>query len=249
MMFLGFSFYFSVFGCTANSVEKTNDSASVEKSVVLSTLQHRLTWDAEGVTQSPGESLIFETDQGYRVTLQRGHLVSYSFRLYPCPEAAAGLLSWLIPAAHAGHSDFDVPSNWQSPWVEDLLALETVVRDPIAMDDQRYCEGIYSVARADQHTENRPENPDMINWSLWVVGQYEKEGQSGDFEFQTAIPSEAYWQIAATGSGEHGVVTVHRALANLFDGVVFESDSSERSARTLLLNLTRHATLTMELNP
>ena len=89
----------------------------------------------------------------------------------------------------------------------------------------------------------------MINWSLWVVGQYEKEGQVGDFEFQTAIPSEWYWPIAATGSGEHGVVTVHRELMHLFDGIEFQSDSSERSARTLLLNLTRHATFNLELNP
>ncbi len=216
--------------------------ASLDSAVEVG-VRYLLGWDTEGAERREG-SWHIETDLGYSVRLDVGYLVSHAATLVPCPQAS--LLDLIIGTAHAGHGDESDPVEVYTPRVEDLLAAETVELGERPRSGALYCRIHYLVALGiEGETENLPAEPDMIDRSLYLRGEWVRGEESGPIEVDTglayggfkAIADEAGAPFELDTSEAGAIIELRRPLARLFDGLELAELEGDTGDRAVLRNL------------
>jgi len=138
------------------------------------------------ITGSPND----DRPNGDAFVLQSADVVLYSIRFPECEEFTRAV-SWFIPAAYAGHSDINIPSNLNKPTVLDLLEPAEIVYQ-YAIPEQTICFAATTFARWDGSTSNLPDNiiPEEP-FSIRIQGDCSNsDAEELNFDIQTAIPSE-----------------------------------------------------------
>ena len=202
-----------------------------------SEVQYQLTWSDQYPDEHPDGGWVFLNDLGYSIHLVRGYVVSYSVRLEPCRSTVRWPI--LSSVAYAGHSDFLDASNSPS-YVEDLLSLQNIDVAAISVEGTAYCDGVYTIARADQQTLQLPSEVDMTSQSLWLEGDWQREGVDASFLLHTSIPAQemiALSEVVVDGEGDRGILLVQRDVHRLFDQVDFIAEEDGRLALQVLTNL------------
>ena len=140
-----------------------------------------------------------ERPNGDVFTLERANVVLYSIRFPEC-EALSRSMSFFFPVAHAGHSDVNIPSNWNRPTVLDLLE-PTPLMVQYHIPEQSMCFAASTFARWDESTLNLPVDEELGEaYSIELLGSCSTlSGEEHTFIIQTAVPSERIEPL----SGQH----------------------------------------------
>lgn len=226
------------------------------------TLTYRYEWGVEGVQFSPSEGTwSVQTDLGYEVVVERGYVVSASVQLTEC-EQHAGVMGrfWeslgLIPRARAGHGGRRNPAAITQGVTESLVSLTDREAGSAHALSASYCGVHYLVAPGDAATRFLPENPQMVDRTLYVEGRWRAPGSSEwvafvvDTSLNWGILTKLYPPGLYQYEGEERVVdtskggalvVVRRNAAWLFDGIDFQG-LTEKQLSTRLLNAFFEAT-------
>lgn len=119
-------------------------------------------------------------------TITRFDVVLYSMRLPECLNTASQ--SFGFNSAWAGHSDINIPSDWQQPQVLSLVTDGTVEHTQ-SFPSQRLCHVGVTYARWDGATLNVP-NTTEEPYSILLEGVCDVGEEQIPFRLQTKIPSE-----------------------------------------------------------
>ena len=196
---------------------------------------------------------VFYTDDDTMFVVDYAYVVLYSIRLGDCSLYAKNtanpvfhsLLDFFVPSALAGHSDIDVPTNWQYPYVVDLLKPQSVeiYRE---FREQSVCDFALTFARADEDTngiELPPVDRDIIGSSLLLHTTCIHPQGRRSMLLQTSIPSERVERVSVEGKPEEnqrymGDLSIIGYTENMFHGVGCDTEENVASLQ-VLLNLQR----------
>lgn len=225
-------------------------------------ITYRLDWEwgrAKPHDHSPGWTTI--NDLGYQVSVKRGYLVTGQVQLIPCQDGdhqhpLSRLINPLRPQpASAGHGGERNETKSTRPYVESLLQPVQADLETISVSGTEYCQAHYLVAYAVEAAKNLPLEMDMIGTSLFLEGEYHlRDAKSArSFTLKTNLAWGALTDLnyarqesplVTNGSVVAGdgpvIVTFHRNLGALFDGVDFDHMSETDRVKTVLRSLTKH---------
>lgn len=196
---------------------------------------------------------VFYTDDDTVFVVDYAYAVLYSIRLGDCSLYAQNhtnpvfhsLLDFFVPSALAGHSDIDIPTNWQYPYVVDLLNPQSVeiYRE---FGEQSVCDFALTFARADGDTygiELPDVDREILGSSLLIQATCIHPQGRRSMLLQTSIPSERVERVSVEGNPAEnqrymGDLSIIGYTENMFGGVGCDTEENVASLQ-VLLNLQR----------
>ncbi len=198
-------------------------------------------WDKAGVEPASGGGFALTNDLGYRVTIHRGWLVTFSMELVECkPPTGAWdtLRSLMAPGiAYAGHPKGDLnPAAITTPLVEALHEAGPPViageRDPGAV---RYCKLHFLVARAPRDLAAAFTEVDLNQVSLYLEGTWQRgDGEPTPFVVKTSVAHGTFAEVEVETGVAGADVILTRRLAGFFDGADFATLTGRQLERHLV---------------
>ena len=241
---------------TAHEVPNVADSNEANTSIEV---RYRLDWDW-GQAEAHGEGWRVNNDRDFEVHVHEGYLTSYSLQLAPCtPDDLSQ--KRLIPhfvgvrKAFAGHGDVDDPSAWLTGIAEQLATPVESELTPVSLSKGLYCRAHYLIAKAETKAENLPEAFNMVGTSLYIQGEaIDSGGAVYPFTVWSTLPIGQLmsWTepVSVIDLSEGSVeLTLTRDLGRFFDGVNFETMTSEAIEKTILLGLAERSRVTLTQTP
>ncbi|MCB9744178.1 MAG: hypothetical protein H6740_16390 [Alphaproteobacteria bacterium] len=218
----------------------------------LTEVRYVSAWDTEGLTRS-AEGWELTNDQGYRVRVRSGWIVTNSLSLVECATASLQPqplgLALVEATAFAGHGGETDPSALPLPVAQSLTALEPQTLAELQFTAARYCEAHQLVARVIDGAQGAPESPALTGLSLTVEGAW--AGKDDAWTPFTVESSAAFGKLHALedveGEGARLELTLTRKLATLFDGVDFREADEDDIIDALLRRVVEDAELSFRL--
>jgi hypothetical protein len=132
----------------------------------------------------------------------------------------------------------------------------------VTVEPQRYCQFHYLVARSERETIGLPDELDIVGMSVYMEGTHRRPGEAPvAFSFSTTRAYGLLTDLFAPGAYQdteaaievdtgydHATIRVTRDLDRLFDGVEFETMSTEQQAGQVLKQLVERAIYSVELS-
>ncbi|MFT7583126.1 MAG: hypothetical protein ACI9MR_004812 [Myxococcota bacterium] len=220
-------------------------------------LSYVLAWDWRGAQRDEStQEWVFETDLGYVVGLQSGHLASASVELIPCLQATArraptGLS--LTATARAAHTVAVDVSHSSVDRIESFEDASTMAGTAVT-GGAAYCKAHYLVAPSPAATH--PDGTQLGGYTLRASGWYLPPDAPGDatptpFDLALTLPSGAIRTMTqrseAPSLDADAEVTVTRTVPRAFDGVLFEELEDIELAYEFLNGIARSTTVTFAL--
>ena len=133
---------------------------------------------------------LLEHSNGDVFKLEQVAAVLYSIRFMEC-EYTSAVDSFLpINSANAGHSEINIPSNWNRPTYINVLN-PADIHTEVSMTPQSICLGGITWARWDGGTVDLPFEEPETAFSMYLRGSCKDAvGHERSFELFTAVPSE-----------------------------------------------------------
>ena len=133
---------------------------------------------------------LLEHSNGDVFNLGQVSAVLYSVRFMECEDTSTASSFLPINYATAGHSEINIPSNWNRPTYIDVLNPVTIHAE-VSMTAQSVCLGAVTWARWDGGTVDLPSEEPEMAFSMYLRGSCEDSvGNERFFELFTAVPSE-----------------------------------------------------------
>ena len=133
---------------------------------------------------------LLEHSNGDVFDLEQVSAVLYSIRFMECEDTSTASSFQPINYATAGHSEINIPTNWNRPTYIDVLNPETIQTEAF-INPQSICLGAVTWARWDGGTFNIPSDEPEMAFSIYLQGSCKDAvGNERAFELFTAVPSE-----------------------------------------------------------
>lgn len=222
--------------CNASTLPPNTEV--LNNGVLLTTMTYEVDWSWRHATETP-HGWTVTTNTGDELHISSAYLVNYSIQLIPCDTSTARRSQplWsprvffpLVSVANAGHSGSDDESITPRSVVEDFSKPVPRAIATVSFEPNLYCQIHYLIGRADESTEDLPDDVEMTGKSVYVQGaRTQDDSEEVPFEITSSLAHGIVIDLPDTLDSSSNHLQLVRDMDALFDEFPWDGTDADMS--------------------